>query len=96
MEVVGLPSIEKFLRRHRDLEQEVHQLIRELEAGSFRTPQALKQFFPSCKIVDGNTVVFKIRGNHFRLSAKIAFSVGVVRLLALEKHESYDRRDLRE
>jgi mRNA interferase HigB len=65
-----------------------------LEAVHFSKPAALKEQYPSCKIIDGKTVVFKIRGNRYRLTASVAYNMGVVNIVAVETHAEYDRRRL--
>jgi len=39
--------------------------------------------------------VFKVRGNKYRLSAKVAYNTQKVLILAVETHAEYDRRTLR-
>ena len=95
MDVVGLNHVDAFLKRHKDCRQELSELIRELEAAAFATPLELSGRYPSCKILDGKTVVFKVRGNKYRLSAKIAFNTQKLFILAMETHAEYDRRTLR-
>lgn len=51
--------------------------------------------YPSAKILDGQNVVFKIRGNKYRLVVTVAYASGVVVVEALETHAEYDRRKIR-
>ena len=95
MDVVGLNHVDAFIKKHQECRQELSELIRELEAASFATPLELSARYPSCKILDGRTVVFKVRGNKYRLSAKIAFNTQKLIILAMETHAEYDRRTLR-
>lgn len=95
MDVVGLNHVDEFVKRHPECRQELSELIRELEASSFATPHDLYARYPSCKILDGRTIVFKIRGNKYRLSAKIAYNTQKVVIQAMETHAEYDRRTLR-
>jgi mRNA interferase HigB len=95
MVVVGLAVIEKFLGRHEECRQEVSELIRDLQRVALRTPEEVRQRYPAAKILDGRLVVFKVRGNHFRLSSIFAYNTGRVVIVALETHAEYDRRTLR-
>jgi len=95
MDVVGLNHVEAFLKRHPECRQELSELVRELEASSFATPLELSARYPSCRILDGRTIVFKVRGNKYRLSAKVAYNTQKVLILAVETHAEYDRRTLR-
>lgn len=95
MRVIGRLDIEKFLGRHEELRQDVAELFRDIECRSFKSMDDLRQRYPSIKVIDGKTVVFKVRGNRYRLSAKVSFAPEVMRIIALETHAQYDRRDLR-
>lgn len=95
MTVIGLEQISSFVKKHRECAQELAELVRDLEAADLPTPEALRQRYPSAKILDGRTVVFKVRGNRYRLSAKIAYNTGTIIILGVETHADYDRRELR-
>jgi len=55
----------------------------------------MKARYPSCKIIDGQTVVFKIRGNRYRLTVLVSYKGQLVKVEAIETHAEYDRRKLR-
>jgi mRNA interferase HigB len=95
MVVVGIDKIDTFLRKHPECRQELSELVRELESSSLPDPNSLKSRYPACKVIDGRTVVFKVRGNRYRLSARVAYNTQVLVVIALETHAEYDRRDLR-
>jgi mRNA interferase HigB len=95
MVVVGLVHVEEFLRKHHECRQELSALIAELQGSKFDSPKELSAKYPSAKILDGKVVVFKVRGNQFRLSATVAYKTGVFVINALETHKEYDRRRLR-
>jgi len=95
MVVVGVQIVEVFLRRHPECRQELSELIRELRSGDFLDPNALRAQYPSIKIIDGVTVVFKVRGNKYRLTATVAYKTKVVVIRAMETHADYDRRRLK-
>ena len=95
MDVVGLNHVDAFLKKQQECRQELAELIRDLEAASFATPHDLSARYPSCKVLDGRTVMFKVRGNRYRLSAKLAFNTQKLSILAMETHAEYDRRTLR-
>ncbi len=95
MVVVGLYHVESFLREHAECRQELSELVRELEAANIPSPNVLAAHYPSAKILDGKTVVFKVRGNKFRLSARVAYNTQIFLILAVETHSAYDRRHLR-
>jgi mRNA interferase HigB len=95
MQVIGRTDIEKFLSKHPELRREVSELFRDVERKSFHSMEDFRAQYPSIKVIDGRTVVFKVRGNKYRLSARVAFRPPVLRVIALETHAQYDRRELR-
>jgi len=95
MLVVGIEHIDSFLRRHRECRDELSELVRELQISTFADPNALRARYPSIKIIDGRTVVFKIRGNRYRLTATVAFKTQVFVVRAMQTHAEYDRKPLR-
>jgi len=95
MVVIGLKRVARFLRNHPECRQEVAELVRELGSGTFSDPQSLHGRYPSCKVLDGSVVVFRVRGNRYRLSVQVAYNAQTMVVLALETHAEYDRRTLR-
>ena len=95
MQVVGTEHIESFLRRHPECRQDLSELVRELQGACFADPNALKAQYPSIKIIDGSTVVFKVRGNRYRLTATVAYKTQVLVVRAMQTHAEYDRKPLR-
>lgn len=95
MVVVGLHHIDAFVHKHPECRQELAELIRELETTDFPDPKSFMDRYPSCKVLDGRTVVFKVRGNRYRLSTRVAYNTQVQMILAMETHAAYDRRRLR-
>src|SRR6266487_1527173 len=90
MVVVGIRVIDDFLKRHAECRQELSELIRELRSGQFADPNALRAHYPSIKIIDGVTVVLKVRGNRYRLTATVAYKTQVFFIRAMETHADYD------
>ncbi len=95
MDVLGLGRIQDFLKRHPECSTELSELVRDLEATVFAKPEDVRARYPSAKVLDGRTVVFKVRGNRFRLSTQFAYNTGKIVVLAMETHAEYDRRTLR-
>jgi mRNA interferase HigB len=50
----------------------------------------VRRQFPSADRV-GQCVVFDIRGNRYRLIAKVYFGLGLIRVVSLLTHAEYDR-----
>jgi mRNA interferase HigB len=95
MVVVGKKQVEAFLKQHQECREEVSELMRDLEATNLASPDALRARYPSAKVLDGRVVVFKVRGNRYRLSLQVAYNTGTIVVIALETHAAYNRRPLK-
>jgi mRNA-degrading endonuclease HigB of HigAB toxin-antitoxin module len=52
MKVVGRPRIEKFPSKHSDCIAEVAALLADLEQSTLRTPNDVREMYPSAKVLD--------------------------------------------
>ena len=95
MVVLGLQRIDAFVRKHAECRQEAAELVRDLRSASLRTPHEVLRRYPSAKVLDGRIVVFKVKGNRYRISCRFAYNSQTVVVLAAETHAEYDRRVLR-
>ena len=62
-----------------------------IESCDFKHFPALKEMFGSADMVGDNTVVFNIRGNHFRLVAGIDFQRQAAYIRWFGRHKDYDK-----
>lgn len=92
MHLAGKAKVEDFLKHHDEVRQDVSELIRDLEQSRFATPAELLEKYPSARALDGKRVVFKIRGNKYRLCAIVAYNIGVMVIDFVGTHAQYDRR----
>ncbi len=59
--------------------------------ASWDRPLRVLAEHPSASLVRGDLVVFRIKGNAYRLAARIDFANGIVRIVAVGTHAEYDR-----
>jgi mRNA interferase HigB len=95
MRVLGIPLINDFARHHEDVRQDLSELVRDLESNRFAKPSEVHDRYPSAKVLDGRLVVFKIRGNHYRVVTRFAYNTGVVIIEFVGTHQQYDRLKLK-
>ena len=69
---------------------------REAKAAEWKDPADIKAKYGSASILKGGRVVFNIRGNEYRLVAKINFKCGIAYVRFVGTHEEYDRIDAEE
>jgi mRNA interferase HigB len=61
--------------------------------AQWRTPEDVKASYPKASILKGSRVVFNIKGNDYRLIARVQYRVGVVAIRFFGTHAEYDEVD---
>jgi mRNA interferase HigB len=59
----------------------------------WRNPEDVKASYPKASILKGGRVVFNIKGNDYRLVARIQYQAGVVSIRFFGTHAQYDDID---
>jgi mRNA interferase HigB len=59
----------------------------------WRNPQDVKAAYPKVSILKAGRVVFNIKGNDFRLVARIKYQAGIVVIRFFGTHGEYDKID---
>ncbi len=90
MNVVGLETIEEFLRSHADARPRIRAWLCEVRAAEWRTPSDIRVLYPSASFMADNRVVFNIRGNKYRLDTKVAYNTQIVMIMRIGTHAEYN------
>ena len=90
MEIVNKLLLDRASQKFADARNPLSAWCREMESGTWSTPVELKEQFPSASIIRGDLVVFNIKGNHYRLVARINYQKGYVRVTYFDTHRNYD------
>lgn len=61
--------------------------------AQWRTPEDVKASYPKASILKGSRVVFNIKGNDYRLIARVQYQVGVIAIRFFGTHAEYDEVD---
>jgi mRNA interferase HigB len=87
--VISYKKIREFCARHRDAEGSLSALYRTAKKANWQNPAELKQVYPSADLV-GRYTVFNIKGNNYRLIARIIYRSQTLFIVAVMTHEEYD------
>jgi mRNA interferase HigB len=90
VKVLGRPAIQDFGSRHKDAKGALAAWLLEAEEATWRTPQDIKNRYAHASFLHGNRVVFNIRGNSYRLDAKIDYKNQIVLIKRIGTHKEYD------
>lgn len=96
MRVFTKGTLRAFWRRHPDSARALEGWYDRVENADWESPPQLKADYPSASILGDNRVVFNIRGNNYRLVARIDYQLKRVYVLFVGTHAEYDRIDARE
>ncbi len=91
MKVLGKNLLVTFATSYPDARSALAAWQRELEEATWTSPIDLKQRYPMASLVGGENVVFNIRGNKYRLHARLNFVTGIVIVIRVGTHSDYDR-----
>ena len=61
------------------------------EMASWDRAQRVLAEHPRASLIRGDLAVFRVKGNDYRLAARIDFANGIVRIVAGGTHAEYDR-----
>jgi mRNA interferase HigB len=89
MNVISLKRIREFSLAHRDAEPSLMAWYKTAKRTNWQNLAELKQVYPSADLV-GRYTVFNIKGNKFRLIARIVYRSQTLFVVSIMTHEEYD------
>ncbi len=92
MRVVGREKLDKFCAAHADCRKWISAWLADASGSRWRTPQDIKNRYPSASILERNTVIFNVRGNEYRLVTVVAYQTGIVVVEWIGTHAEYTKR----
>ena len=92
MNIVGRDKLDAFCKEHADGRRAVEAWLAEAQAAAWATPQQIKDRYASASFLAGNTVIFNIKGNDYRLDTIVAYRTSVVVIQWIGTHARYDAR----
>lgn len=93
MRVVGRETLDRFCSRHAGARKWITSWLAEVGSSNWTTPQTIKDRFSTASFVGGNTVIFNVKGNDYRLEVLVAFKTGTVAVKWIGTHAEYDERN---
>jgi len=93
MRIVSKRTLKEFWEKHEDVEQALLSWYKIVKAAKWNNFNEVKQQFRSCKVLGNDRVIFKIKGNKYRLVVKITFRNQSVWIRFVGSHSDYDSID---
>lgn len=94
--IIARRTLREFWESHPNAEDPLLSWYRTVRHADWATPMQVKSSFPKADMVGNNRVVFNIRGNRYRLIAKIDYRHRIVFVRFVGTHADYNRIDARE
>ena len=99
MLVLGRPRIAAAMKKHAPLRGPLEAWVAEVERAQWGEPADLRASLPRSSVLTQRRVVFRLKGNRYRLVALVRFasesSPGTVNVLWIGTHAEYDKIDAR-
>jgi len=93
MRVIAKKTLREFWIQHGDSKAALESWHKEAIKATWESPQELKREYPSASIIEGNRIVFNIKGNHYRLIVKINYHYQIIWVRFIGTHAEYDKID---
>ena len=72
-----------------DVVSQINAWLCETEEADWQRPKDLKRRFPHASILSANRVIFNLKGNCYRVEAKIDYTMKVVLIKRMGTHAEY-------
>ena len=89
MNVISFKRIRDFTAIHRDAESSLKAWYTIVKKANWQNLAELKGVYPTADLVERYTI-FNIRGNKYRLIARIVYRSQTVFIVAIMSHQEYD------
>jgi len=93
--VISFRLIRDFSELHRDAESALTAWYKTAKKANWQNLAELKRTYPSADLV-GRYVVFNIRGDNYRLIARIVYRSQTIFIVAVMTHKEYDLKKWKE
>ena len=99
MLVIGVDMVEGYFATragHKGIKAARAQYVAWLDIvtrADWRNPEDVKASYPKASVLKGGRVVFNIKGNDYRLIARIHYQASVLQIRFFGTHAEYDRID---
>lgn len=93
MNVISIRAIQRFYEKHAGAKQALLLWYKTVSKATWKDMNALWEDYPSADLVGDSRVIFNIKGNHYRLVARVNFQYKNVLIKFVGTHAEYDKID---
>lgn len=92
LRLLGLIFLDNFKKKHPTARKTIDAWIVEVRTANWITPHSIKDKYRSADFLIDNRVIFNIKGNSFRLVARVSYEQQVVVVEWVGTHAEYDKK----
>jgi mRNA interferase HigB len=99
MIIIGTDVVETYFTNHaghkgiKAARMQYHAWLDIVARAEWRNPEDVKVSYPKASILKASRVVFNIKGNDYRLIARVQYQAGVLAIRFFGTHAEYDEID---
>ena len=91
MRIISKKILREFWEKYSDSQQQLRSWYQETSNIKWKSPKDIKIEYPGASFLEGNRVVFNIKGNKYRLIVKINYDYHMVWIRFVGTHAEYDK-----
>lgn len=88
--MIAKSTLRDYWEEHKDVEQALLSWYKVANQAKWSNFNEVKLQFGTCKIIGNDRIVFKVRGNNYRLIIKISFENQLIWIRFIGTHSEYD------
>ena len=90
MRIIAKSTLRDYWEKHNEAEQALLSWYKVANKAKWLNFNEVKRQFGTCKIIGNDRIVFKIKGNNYRLIIKISFENQLIWIRFIGTHSEYD------
>lgn len=91
MRIVGREVLHEFILQHADAKTAASAWLAEAEEAEWKNPIDIKIRYPHASVMQGNRVIFNLKGNRYRMEVKVSYQNQIVLIKRAGTHAEYSR-----
>jgi mRNA interferase HigB len=91
MRIISRKMLREFWERHPEAQQVLQAWYADVKQADWQSPADIKKVYRHASFLARNRVVFKIKGNTYRLVVMINYEFSLVFIRFVGTHQEYDR-----
>jgi len=86
MRILRAELLWKFIKKHRNVSSYLRAWYDEVTAAQWQKPDDAKIQYPRCSIVGNDRIVFRVRGNNYRIVCRVSYALQIIEIRFVGTH----------